>query len=256
MGQELKKIHDLFDIGNIYGMTTEAIRKADNGEECLKQINNKLNIDIEAISGEEEACYTWLALKHLVKDKTSTVGVCDIGGGSTELTIVKDDKIIFMNSFPTGVVRIEEEFHLTSNRTNLNNAISKLDKTFNIQPNIKAERPKHLFLSGGTATTAATMLIGAKKYNPIAVEGLKINENQLKILIDKLLNSSKEEIKDMLISDPGRYDVITSGILMILTIMQKLEPTETIVTTYGPRHGYLLKKLNLSHFEEIRYKLK
>ena len=252
IGQELEKIKTLFDIEQTYGMTTEAIRKADNGTESIQQINKELNINIQTISGEEEAYYTWLAVKHLIKDKSATVGVCDIGGGSTEVTIVKNEKIIFMKSFPTGVVRIEEEFCLTSDKKNLKNAESKLNKLFDVQ----LEKPKQLFLSGGTATTTASMLIGAKSYNPSAVEGFKINEEQLNKLLDKLLDSSKEEIKDMLRSDPGRYDVITAGIIMIKTIMQKMQAKETIVTTYGPRHGYLLKKLNLECFEEIIYKLK
>lgn len=252
IGQELEKIKTLFDIEQTYGMTTEAIRKADNGTESIQQINKELNINIQTISGEEEAYYTWLAVKHLIKDKSATVGVCDIGGGSTEVTIVKNEKIIFMKSFPTGVVRIEEEFCLTSDKKNLKNAESKLNKLFDVQ----LEKPKQLFLSGGTATTTASMLIGAKIYNPSAVEGFKINEEQLNKLLDKLLDSSKEEIKDMLRSDPGRYDVITAGIIMIKTIMQKMQAKETIVTTYGPRHGYLLKKLNLECFEEIIYKLK
>lgn len=233
-------------------MTTEAIRKADNGTESIQQINKELNINIQTISGEEEAYYTWLAIKHLIKKTTDTVGVCDIGGGSTEITIVKNGKVLFMNSFPTGVVRIEEEFLLTSDKKNLKNAESKLNRLFDV----KVEKPKYLFLSGGTATTAASMLIGAKTYNPSDVEGFRIKQEQLENLLDKLFSSSEEEIKEMLRSDPGRYDVITAGIIMIKNIMQKIQARETIITTYGPRHGYLLKKLNLKCFEEIIYKLK
>ncbi|MCX6112721.1 MAG: hypothetical protein NTY22_05500 [Proteobacteria bacterium] len=248
---ELEKIKASNCISSNCGITTEAIRKAKNGTECIENINRSLGIKLDVITGEQEAFYTWLAVKHLVKNKKSIIGVCDIGGGSTEITIVQDQKILFMKSFPVGVVRLEEEFHLTSDKKNLDTATNKLLDVFDFD----SQKPDILFLSGGTATSTAAIMSGINDYDPVPIDGVIIKRHELDKLFEKLFNSSTEQLKDMLRSDPGRYDVITAGVLMIKTIMEKLKPSKTIVTTYGPRHGYIMDKQNIKEVENIIYRL-
>ena len=252
LNSELKKIKDSTRVDLICGMTTEAIRKAKNGLECIEKINKSLGIKLELITGDQEAFYTWLAIKHLVLDEKSVVAVCDIGGGSTEITMAKDQNVIFMRSFPIGVVRLEEAFQLTSNKSNLNKANSKLIETFKTD----FQQPKILFLSGGTATSIATIMLGIKDYNPLPIEGTVIDKHKLDQLLESLFKSSIEQLKGLLRSDPGRYDVITAGVLMTKVIMERLHPSKAIVTTFGPRHGYLMNRFDLKNIEGIIYKLK
>ena len=249
---ELKKIKSSTQIDLICGMTTEAIRKAKNGAECIEKINKSLGIKLELITGDQEAFYTWLAVEHLVKNKNSIVGVCDIGGGSTEITVVSNQNIVFMKSFPIGVVRLEEAFHLTSDKSNMEKAGTKLIET--LGPDI--QQPDLLFLSGGTATSIAAIMLGIKEYTPVPIEGTAIDKHKLDKLLDNLFNSSTAQLKDLLRSDPGRYDVITDGVLMTKVIIEKLHPLKTIVTTFGPRHGYLMNRFDIKNLEGIIYRLK
>ncbi len=248
---ELKKLKTLYGTHIISGMTTEAIRNATNGAECIARLNSELGTDIDVITGEQEALYTWLAIKHLAKNKKN-IAACDIGGGSTEIVSVKDKQVVLTKSFPIGVVRLEEQFHLTSDKKNLEPAKTKILNAFDF----RIDKPDILFLSGGTATSTAAIMLGIKDYDPTLVEGTVINKKQIDELMERLFSLSAHELKELLRSDPGRFDVITGGVLMIRTLMEKTRPSKTIVTTYGPRHGYLLNKLNIKDIKGIVYKLK
>lgn len=256
---ELEHIQGIYRPDNIYAMTTEWMRKAKNGSECLQKIQKELMVPFEMISGKEEALYTLDALKHIAISKGfDDLAVCDIGGGSTEFCFFKqknqpeNTQTLDLRSLPLGVVLLEEEFELTGNIKNICAAsikIKDLLKSINTTPKV-------LLVSGGTATTIATMIMGGKDYDPIPVEGFELTEAKLNTLLKKLQKLSLEGIKKILVSDPKRSDLITAGTLVLRTIMEKLSPSKTLVTTLGPRHGYLIKKTGIKELKDVKYRLK
>ena len=249
LSSELKNIHKKHNIGKTYAMATEWVRRAKNGPECLERINKELLIPFELIDGQEEALYTIDAVKHIAEQNNfDDFAVCDIGGGSTEFC---NSSLLEVKSLPLGVVLLEEEFKLTGNTENIEAALIKIK---NILKALEIS-PKVLFASGGTATTIATMIKKGKDYDPVPIESFELTENSLDTLLKKLWGTPLEDIKKILASDPKRSDLITAGTLLLKTIMQRLSPSKTLVTTFGPRHGYLMKKLGIKKIKNIKYRL-
>jgi exopolyphosphatase/guanosine-5'-triphosphate,3'-diphosphate pyrophosphatase len=211
---ELEHVQRIYKPDNVYAMTTEWMRKAKNGAECLQEIQKELKIPFEMIRGEEEALYTLDAIRHLASNQGfDDLAVCDIGGGSTEFCFFKQKalsenvQILDLRSLPLGVVLLEEQFGLTGNAKNIEIASIKIKEL--LSPVIIS--PKVLLVSGGTATTIATMIMGGKDYDPIPVEGFKLTEAKLNALLKKLQTLSLEDIKKILISDAKRSDLIIAG---------------------------------------------
>lgn len=99
---------------NIYGVedylayATSAMREATNGKEVVKKIKRKTGIEIEIINGSVEAELTFATdLKNFMLDGNNYLYV-DVGGGSTELTVLSNGKITDSQSFPVGTVRLLE----------------------------------------------------------------------------------------------------------------------------------------------------
>lgn len=99
---------------NIYGVedylayATSAMREATNGKEVVKKIKRKTGIEIEIINGSVEAELTFATdLKNFMLDGNNYLYV-DVGGGSTELTVLSNGKIAYSQSFPVGTVRLLE----------------------------------------------------------------------------------------------------------------------------------------------------
>lgn len=85
---------------------TSAMREAKNGEQIVKKIKNKANIDLEIIDGKKEASIIYST--HIAEklDKNGNYIYIDVGGGSTELSLISKTKIINSQSFNLGTVRI------------------------------------------------------------------------------------------------------------------------------------------------------
>ena len=109
--KKYKETADKYGAKELKAFATSAARDAENREEFLKKVRD-LGIKIECISGEEEAELNFLG-NSLVFD--ARILVIDIGGGSTEFTLGKNNKIDFIKSIDIGAVRATEKFFSQDN---------------------------------------------------------------------------------------------------------------------------------------------
>ena len=127
---------------------TAAMRYSSNKNPLIKKISENTGIVLEVISGEEEADLIFLNHIEGMIDSNNNYLYIDVGGGSTELTIIKNKKRIISNSFSIGSVRLlndnfkiniwnELEQWIKVNTAGLNNIISigsggNINKIFSI----------------------------------------------------------------------------------------------------------------------------
>lgn len=99
---------DIYGIEHCLAYATSAMREAENGKEVAKKIAKKTGIEIEIIDGNAEAELIFATeLKNFILDENNYLYV-DVGGGSTELTLITNGKVSKSNSFPIGTVRLLE----------------------------------------------------------------------------------------------------------------------------------------------------
>ena len=94
----------LYDVKAYRICATSAFREAKNGNKVLKRVMKETKLRIDIISGEEEA--------RTIRDNYSSDGnllYMDVGGGSTELSLVCDGKVIAGRSFNIGTIRMLNE---------------------------------------------------------------------------------------------------------------------------------------------------
>ena len=251
ISDELKKIRKIFGEIKVIGIATEAVRTASNGKEVIKKINSTARVELETVTGKDEAFYTLEAVKRLYDLDRGSVAVCDIGGGSTEINIIFDGKIIKTESLPLGVVRLEEDFNITNSFDNAKNAFEKVKEI--LGPIF--ERTNKLILCGGTGTSVAALMLGLTEYDPMLVEGYKFSHQTLDALLQNLLALSVDDLRKVLVTDTERADVITAGTLIMKVMNDLFAPKDFIITTIGPRHGFVINKLGLDEIDKITYRL-
>jgi len=94
---------DLYEVDDVYGCATAALRDANNGTRILKRSYEKSGLHVDVISGELEA---ELLQKAVQKENELTSYIhMDVGGGSTEISLVQDNISFARNSFRLGSVR-------------------------------------------------------------------------------------------------------------------------------------------------------
>ncbi|KAH6820104.1 hypothetical protein C2S53_015907 [Perilla frutescens var. hirtella] len=91
-------------------VATSAVREASNKSKFTQTINETLGLNVEIISGAEEARLIYLGVLQFFPVYTSTVLTIDIGGGSTEFTVGFEGKVLFSKSLRLGHVTLTQEY--------------------------------------------------------------------------------------------------------------------------------------------------
>ena len=85
--QAFKIISDIFEVNRLRAVATSAMREAENGSRIVHEIKSDLEIDIQIISGSEEAELILGTFMLLGLDRGNPFAVIDVGGGSTEVNV-------------------------------------------------------------------------------------------------------------------------------------------------------------------------
>jgi exopolyphosphatase/guanosine-5'-triphosphate,3'-diphosphate pyrophosphatase len=111
----LKRMRAIAEIhgAKLRAVATSAVREAKNRNEFIKRARKEADIDVEVISGVEEARLIHLGARYAVAVGEQPMLLCDIGGGSTELVIASGDEILLARSFKLGAVRLTDRFFST-----------------------------------------------------------------------------------------------------------------------------------------------
>lgn len=190
-----------------FAYATSAVRDAANREAFLAQINNTLALPVEILSGEAEAQYALLGATH-----ESGGALIDIGGGSTQI-ICKN----FSRSFPIGCVRAKD---IVAN-------ISENEIQAALAPQLATIIPAHGLPAlpratgvGGTITTLAAIKDGHTQFNPLRLEHITLNKQDVVALIQTLLSMDEARAHHPLLAT--RHDVILPGAAILKYLMDAL----------------------------------
>ena len=97
----------------VRAVATCAVREAENAADFLEEVRRRTGIEVDAISGEEEARLIHLAARSEFPARLDPLFMIDIGGGSTEFVISEGSKVLLTESLPLGVVRLADRFGRT-----------------------------------------------------------------------------------------------------------------------------------------------
>ncbi|PKF74366.1 exopolyphosphatase [Chryseobacterium sp. PMSZPI] len=153
----------IYKVEHYRACATSAMRDAANGGDIIRQVKETSGIDIEIISGDEEA--TLVFENHVAEglDKEFAYLYIDVGGGSTELTFYENNKMVYERSFNIGTIR------LLNNLVTLDNWKEMKDE---IKKNIVSKKPIVAIGSGGNINKVFSMS-KTKDGKPMSLSHLK-----------------------------------------------------------------------------------
>ena len=218
----LMKVHK---VEKYLAYATSALRSSTNGREIVALILKKTKIRVEIITGKKEAQLITNNQSFLKKDNIYCF--VDVGGGSTELTLIKNKEIIISKSFKIGGVRL------------INNLVkkstwNKLDQWINT--NINKFEQVNLVGIGGNINKI------------FKLSGNNIGKSLTKKSLDNsLYDLSKMSVYDKVIKlklNPDRVDVIVPAGEIYQFVMNKMNSNEILVPKIGLADGMVHELLN------------
>lgn len=215
----LMKIHEVDDYRAV---ATSAMREAKNGQEIVKEIFQKTGVQIDIINGKSEAEIIFDAhFKNNLFDDSCYVYV-DVGGGSTEITILKRKKILASKSFKIGSIRM------------LNNLVSSAYwEEMKEWVKVQTKYLDHVELIGSGGSINKLYKIMEKGYpSPILYQEFKLMRKILeKMSVDQRIVTFK--------LNPDRADVIVPALKIYYSVMKWADASVLHVPKIGLSDGII-----------------
>lgn len=225
-------------------LATEAVRSATNGSEFLQRLEQVTGVSPRVLSDEEEARLAFIGATSGLRMGFRTgaiIAVADVGGGSTEFAIGKQQQPERWMSIPIGSRRLTEQF-LTDDLP----TTEQLDAAYRfaferLQPAAFLLRDAEvLLLAGGTACALGTLRLQLKRFEPKHIHGLPIRTGIVREWLEKLAAMPAEERRKVEGMEWGRENIIVAGLLLLLCVMEIAEKGTALLSARSVLHGALL----------------
>ncbi|GGA27816.1 Ppx/GppA phosphatase family protein [Paenibacillus physcomitrellae] len=234
---QFKMICRDFRTTHIRAAATAAIRNAANAEEIIGWLEADTGLVIERVSGEREAYYGFLGVLQSMDVQDGMI--VDIGGGSTELTLFRNRKLLHSISIPLGAVNglarfaTEEQWdksQIEALRAEIRQALEPLG-----WPQSNPGLP--LIGLGGTIRTLAKIHQRQTKYSLPAVHHYEMEGKTVDGMAELLPSESSSFRKKLPGLSKDRADLIVPGLLILQTVFHTIQADRYIVSGAGLRDG-------------------
>jgi exopolyphosphatase/guanosine-5'-triphosphate,3'-diphosphate pyrophosphatase len=234
-------------ITEVHAIATCAMREALNGEQLKEQALAEANINLKIISGAEEAQLISSGVLSNLKGLTGDYLLVDIGGGSTELSLVRNESVISFISLPLGAVRCQEQ-QLKGGYPPMPDDIEKLrgniaDLTENFLVSLPNDLQNLKIIGSSGSVRALHRMVGA-------ITGEKINKSnspvwvlasQLQKIISNLKNLNLDQIQEQYDFELRRAQVILAAAIILDELSIVFKAKEFTAVTAGLKDGILAK---------------
>ena len=238
-----KSILDSEQVEKTELIATSAMRDAKNRSEVIEQVFSAVGMTIEVISGDEEASLTYFGGLDGLKFHSNSIGLLDIGGGSTEYIIGSGSSIKFKKSLNIGTVRLSERFGLLGENPNDYQITKFTDHVYKQLHSLPFySKPETEWVAvAGTPTSLSSVILNLTKYIPEMVHGSIITKSQLKNYTKEFSSVPPSEIVRRYPILNKRQDLILAGCLILLCSFEHFSMNKILVSDRGLRSGKLKK---------------
>ncbi len=233
-----------YKVSKLMPMATAAIRQAANQADILKQVKKKVGIQIQIIPEEKEAFYGSYAVARTTQTKNSVT--VDIGGGSTEITLFENKKIINYHSFPFGVVTLKQLFFTDKDHNN-DKAIEKMTQFVKEQfKSLKWLKKCQLPITaiGGSARSIANVHQRTVDYPLGGVHGYQMSANDLNDTLELFKSLTIPELQNLDGLSQDRADIIIPANVVFKSLFEEVKAPVFIFSNKGLREGIIMDYIN------------
>lgn len=232
---------------NIFVMATSAARDAQNAAEFEAALAAR-GLRLQVISGLEEARLTFVGATGAHAGKR--VCVCDVGGGSTEISIgLAGQTVDVSHSFDVGCRRATERFlksdppaapEIAAVRTWVSGQLESWFKAACAQAGAGAVVFDKLIAVAGTATTVVSVRESMRVYDSARVDGAVVTAADLQTTLERLAELPLAQRKQVVGLDPGRAPVMVAGLIILQEVLRAFNLTQFTVSESDILQGILL----------------
>lgn len=228
-------------------VATHAVRMARNKKEIIDAVFKRTKLPIKIIPGKEEARLIGQAIAfHFNLQKRSFIGL-DIGGGSTEIAIYRNNSPAYLRSLKLGSVTLTEKFLRPENKViteehikNLSNFVRK--ELSDVIKELKPLQVDEYIISSGVGKTLASMHYYARTQKKLKnPDKYRISLKTINYFYKRLLQLKQgKKIQAKWKLNSNQAEIIIAGLIVFLIISEELKIPYWKISNYGIREGLVL----------------
>jgi exopolyphosphatase/guanosine-5'-triphosphate,3'-diphosphate pyrophosphatase len=219
---------------------TSALREASNGEKIISSINKDFHIDLQVLTGEEEAKLTFLAARRWFGWSSGRLLVIDIGGGSLEMAVGVDESPEIATSLPLGAGRLTKDF-LKGDPYTDKSLRALRDHIENKLEQILPSLVKHQESDRAIATSKTLRTLARLSGDWFDGTGKNITVEAIRKISAKLSEMDENTRAKLPGVSENRASQIVAGSLVAESVMRNLDIKELEICPWALREGVVLK---------------
>lgn len=226
----------------IVAVGTAGLRQAANSADVIASIRDRSGIQVEVVSGDEEARLAYLATTQALGPTAGTILVFDTGGGSSQFTFGHGNHVDERFSVDVGAARYTERFALDGAVSKdvvqeaLTAIASDLDR-LDARP-----VPDAVVGMGGATTNITAVSLGLASYDPERIQGATLTLEEIERQIELYRARDADARRSIVGLQPKRAEVILAGACIVRTVLKKIGKNSLTVSDRGLRHGLLAER--------------
>jgi exopolyphosphatase/guanosine-5'-triphosphate,3'-diphosphate pyrophosphatase len=232
---------------SVLAFATSALREAPNGEKVLDRVREKTKVDLQVLTGQDEARLTFLAVRRWFGWSSGRLAVFDIGGGSLEIAAGSDEEPTVAVSVPLGAGRLTRE-SLTADPPD-KDEVRALRRRVRVEMAavagdvLRAGKPQRAVATSKTFRSLAR-ICGAAPSDDGPYVPRSLNRDDLAEWMPKLIGMTAAERAALPAVSAGRSTQLVAGALVADAVMDLFDLTSLEVCPWALREGVILSRLD------------
>ena len=237
-----KRFCDSTGVDLILPIATSAVREAANGPLFVDRVSRQIGIALQVLDGEREAYYDTLGALNEVPLRNGTV--IDIGGGSVQISDVRERSFHTGASLTLGALALTEEFieHDPITGDEIQRAEAEIARQLDTVTWLPKKEGERLVGLGGTIRNLARIETARINHPLNTLHGFVLGKDSVQESIRQFRELPLAERKGIPGLNSDRADIILPGAMVLLAIMDRLRVNSVEISENGVREGVFFER--------------
>ena len=231
------------EFDRIVATATSAVREAKNGGEFLQMVEEQTGLEVQVITGKEEARLIYLGVRNGMELSDDPSLIADVGGGSVEVIACNRKQMYFGRSLKLGTIRLKDLCVKQDPPTK--GMIKELEKMINVQleAGLKSSRDlkfSNVIATSGTAGNLTEIIYLRRTGKPVPQLNLATIElDEIRAIEAELLQGDAKSRSGIPGLDPKRVDTLVPGTIFFRCLLEQAGQKTLTISDKALREGLI-----------------
>jgi exopolyphosphatase/guanosine-5'-triphosphate,3'-diphosphate pyrophosphatase len=232
-----------YPVQRVRAVATSAVREARNGDVFLDRIRGRTGIPFEIINEAEESRLVYLAVRERLSAHSAFKGastlVAEVGGGSTDLSLLRRGRPSRSGVYALGAIRLRQQLSLKQHTPDLRVSILKryiAHVVDEIRVDIPLRRVTHMVAIGGDVRFAAVQILN-RDFSP---GWLEVPRSDFLEFCDRLERYDEDALVDQFRLSAADAETLVPALMIYRTLVSETHARVVIVADASLRSGALI----------------